>query len=469
MPSFPVVIEDTSPMLAFSPTDWRAGVSGDSQLDHQSSYLLTQTDGATISLDFYGSSVHIYGSKRSYHGPYKVQLDKNPYQTFNGLSYTELFQQSLFSANMTLGDHEIRISNQNITFTDVDYIEFQTSVGNVNETLIVNTFQDGHSSFRYAPPTSWRIPDKAGTFIGGTGHATTDPLASANFTFTFLNSQPFSHSISKGDAVALYGPVGPNSCTAYSVKVDNGNPTVFSANRQFYRPQQILFYAFNLGVGQHMLQIQLPGSSTSGEFAIDFATVYTTPSLGGSFASGDPGVNAPDPTSTGGPATNADKRDLFIGIAISAGVAALAIVACIILFLRRSRTTLIPNPNDKEIQRNSAISPFTSLPSAQPTSLNSAESQVSSQPLTLQPAQREQHSKFSLSPAPVRTQGQVPIHGAANHYRAATSTSGSESVVQAIQQVVEVPVPQEHMDISISPPQYTVSPGTPRDNGHGRT
>ncbi|KAH9484937.1 hypothetical protein JR316_0001841 [Psilocybe cubensis] len=420
-------------MLAFSPTDWRAGVSGDSQLDHQSSYLLTQTDGATISLDFYGSSVHIYGSKRSYHGPYKVQLDKNPYQTFNGLSYTELFQQSLFSANMTLGDHEIRISNQNITFTDVDYIEFQTSVGNVNETLIVNTFQDGHSSFRYAPPTSWRIPDKA------------------------------------GDAVALYGPVGPNSCTAYSVKVDNGNPTVFSANRQFYRPQQILFYAFNLGVGQHMLQIQLPGSSTSGEFAIDFATVYTTPSLGGSFASGDPGVNAPDPTSTGGPATNADKRDLFIGIAISAGVAALAIVACIILFLRRSRTTLIPNPNDKEIQRNSAISPFTSLPSAQPTSLNSAESQVSSQPLTLQPAQREQHSKFSLSPAPVRTQGQVPIHGAANHYRAATSTSGSESVVQAIQQVVEVPVPQEHMDISISPPQYTVSPGTPRDNGHGRT
>lgn len=90
----------------------------------QSSYLLTQTDGATISLDFYGSSVQIFGSKRSYHGSYKVQLDKNPYLTFNGLSYTELFQQSLFSVNMTLGDHEIRISNQNITFTDVDYVRF---------------------------------------------------------------------------------------------------------------------------------------------------------------------------------------------------------------------------------------------------------------------------------------------------------------------------------------------------------
>ncbi|KAH9485100.1 hypothetical protein JR316_0002007 [Psilocybe cubensis] len=187
-------------MLTFSLTDWRAGVSGDSQLDQysQSSYLLTQTDGAMISLEFYGNSVQIFGSKRSYHGLYMVQLDKNPFQIFNGISDTELFQQSLFSAYITLGDHEIRISNQNNTFTDVNYIEFQTSVGAVDETLIVNTFQDGHSSFNYSPPTSWRTPQNEAldsefklvdivnpTSINLTNRsATTDPLASANFTFT---------------------------------------------------------------------------------------------------------------------------------------------------------------------------------------------------------------------------------------------------------------------------------------------
>ncbi|PPQ90563.1 LOW QUALITY PROTEIN: hypothetical protein CVT25_015877 [Psilocybe cyanescens] len=450
MPFFPVVIEDTSPMLAFSPTDWRAGVSGDSQLDHQSSYLLTQTDGATISLDFYGSSVQIFGSKRSYHGEYKVQLDKNPYQSFSGLSYTELFQQSLFSANFTLGDHEVRISNQNITFTDVDYITFQTSAGKENETLIVNTFEDGHPSFKYAPSSSWKTPDKAGTFIGSTGHyralthpsATTDPLASANFTFHviiliyWISFLIDCFLISKGDAVALYGPVGPNSCTAYSIKVDNGNPSLFTSSRQFYKPQQILFYAGNLGVGQHILQIQLPGSSSSGEFAIDFATVYTTPSLGG--------------------------RDLIIGIAVSAGIAAIMILACVYLFWRRSKNKVKITKDEALQQHSRLVSPFTSLPSAQSTSLSAAESQSPSQPLMHPPGLSKQRSKFDLN---ALHQGQTPT---TSHRRAETSTSGSESVIQVIQQA-EAPESRIPADTSISPPQYTLSPDNPRNIDHART
>ena len=83
-----------------------------------------------------------------------------------------------------------------------------------------------------------------------------------------------------GDAVALYGSVGPNNTQSYTVQIDNGNPSVYNANKATYKPQEMLYYAGNLGGGQHTLQVQLP-TSANGEFAIDYATVYSTPSLGG--------------------------------------------------------------------------------------------------------------------------------------------------------------------------------------------
>lgn len=79
--------------------------------------------------------------------------------------------------------------------------------------------------------------------------------------------------------MALYGPVGPNSTSVYSIMIDNQTPSAFSANKVFYRPQQVLYFAANLGSGQHSLQIQPLGPT--GEFAIDYATVYSAPSLGG--------------------------------------------------------------------------------------------------------------------------------------------------------------------------------------------
>lgn len=77
----------------------------------------------------------------------------------------------------------------------------------------------------------------------------------------------------------MYGPVGPNS-SAYSVQVDNGSEALLNATKEFYRAQQILFYAGNLGKGQHTLRVQ-SGAAASGELAIDYANVYSAPSLGG--------------------------------------------------------------------------------------------------------------------------------------------------------------------------------------------
>ena len=79
--------------------------------------------------------------------------------------------------------------------------------------------------------------------------------------------------------MALYGLVGPNRAP-YSVQLDNDAATKFSSNKQFYRPQMILFQGSNLGGGQHT--VTLTSESRDNLFlslAIDYAQAYTTSSL----------------------------------------------------------------------------------------------------------------------------------------------------------------------------------------------
>lgn len=222
-----------------------------------------------MSFTFFGTSVGIYGAKRGNHGPYQVQVDNQQFPAGNGVASPDAFNQTLFSTSLQKGVHTVTLTNGANTYLDVDYISWQTSVGNDDEALIVNTYKDSHPSFSYSPASSWGTPDFVSSFSGSTGHATTSPGAFAEFTFA-------------GDAVGLYGPVGPNGVSVFSAQVDGGTPTNSTTNKQFYRPQQLLYYAGNLGRGGHTLKIQFGSSSGSGQaLAIDYAEVYTTPSLGG--------------------------------------------------------------------------------------------------------------------------------------------------------------------------------------------
>lgn len=155
-------------------------------------------------------------------------------------------------------------------------------------------------------------------------------------------------------------------------------------------------------------------------------------------------------------------RDLIIGIAVSAGIAAIMILACVYLFWRRSKNKVKITKDEALQQHSRLVSPFTSLPSAQSTSLSAAESQSPSQPLMHPPGLSKQRSKFDLN---ALHQGQTPT---TSHRRAETSTSGSESVIQVIQQA-EAPESRIPADTSISPPQYTLSPDNPRNIDHART
>lgn len=85
-----------------------------------------------------------------------------------------------------------------------------------------------------------------------------------------------------GDGIAVYGPVGPNQTSSYVVQIDGTQLSTFDAQKQFYRSQQIMFFASSLGGGSHTLTMRLGGSGL-GELAIDYVNVYTAPSLGGRF------------------------------------------------------------------------------------------------------------------------------------------------------------------------------------------
>lgn len=80
--------------------------------------------------------------------------------------------------------------------------------------------------------------------------------------------------------MALFGPVGPN-CAPYSVQLDKETPEYYSANYRVYRPQNPLYRANNLGTGEHTVRITSQAAPNSAlTFAIDYAQIYSTPSLG---------------------------------------------------------------------------------------------------------------------------------------------------------------------------------------------
>ncbi|KAF9568212.1 hypothetical protein CPC08DRAFT_655086, partial [Agrocybe pediades] len=316
MPTFNITLEDTSPMIRYS-SNWRAGHTLDDNMTDQyseKSFTVCQAQEDSLQFQYYGTAVTVFGSHRVNHGTYTGQLDGGPVFTGNS-SGPNAFMQPLYSANATLGMHKVMFTNQQNNFLDVDYITFQTSVGQDGEDLIVNTFQDDHPAFVYTPISSWsNSSDTFSWFSGGTGHMTTDPSASVKFTF-------------EGDAIALYGPVGPSG-GQFVVQLDNST-SQYSSKQEFFKPKEILYYAGNLGGGNHTLQIQV-GSSNLQQLAIDYADVYTTASLGGSFlASTSPNIVVDHQSKS--------PTGLIAGLAVTSALALLSTLACIYLVWRLRR------------------------------------------------------------------------------------------------------------------------------------
>jgi len=270
MPSLTTTIEDTSPILTYSPPE--AWVQGNSSLDSQasnysgSSFTDTRIPNSSVTFTFQGSSLAIYGAMRGNHGPFTVDVDGTVFSS-NGFSSTDLFQVPLFQTNLQQGTHNITLTNGgNNTFVDIDFVTWSSNIGLDSEKLTDFLVEDSDPAFNYKPSPAWSTNVvNIGSFMGGSGHSTSQKNAYVEYTFT-------------GAAVALYGTVGPNNAP-YSVQLDGGHMTNYSATKVDFVPQTLLYRADNLGSGSHSLLVQNQQTTPGQVLQIDYAIVYTVPSV----------------------------------------------------------------------------------------------------------------------------------------------------------------------------------------------
>ncbi|TDL27782.1 hypothetical protein BD410DRAFT_713444 [Rickenella mellea] len=270
MPQINVTIDDINPLITYGPPGaWQeVDPDGDDLSPHYFDQTRTGTPvlGATASFQFYGSAVWLFGAKRADHGIYNVTLD-GATTSLNGTG-NELYQTPIFTATgLTLGNHSVTLINAQVNdsfpWLDLDYIVWQTEIGQATDTLISAVIEDAEPAFVYQPQGAWNTnPPGVSSFSNGSGHGTITDGAYVTFTFA-------------ADAVELFGSVG-TAMSNYSVQLDNGAPVMYNANRLSNYEKVPLFFATDLSAGNHTLKIVNVPTSTGLGLSIDYASISGT-------------------------------------------------------------------------------------------------------------------------------------------------------------------------------------------------
>ncbi|KAH6908478.1 hypothetical protein BKA70DRAFT_1481672 [Coprinopsis sp. MPI-PUGE-AT-0042] len=247
----------------------------------------------------------------------RVTIDSTAYPEENADADPIVFGEVLFSQELDQGLHTVKLENRENLFSDVDQVSWTTNVGTEDEELIINTYQNLHPSWAYQPEAAWftSFPD-SGSFSGGGSRDTSASAAVAKLTFSGLN-----HPL-----------LLPTHLSDRPPQINNASTQQFSALRPYPRSKQLLYWAGGLGPGTHTLRVRKDSSISDQILRIDYANVYTTPSLGGSWRLSDATQNPRRSTATG------TSKGLIAGIAVISSLAGLALLAFLaFLFIRCRR------------------------------------------------------------------------------------------------------------------------------------
>ncbi|KIM58543.1 hypothetical protein SCLCIDRAFT_1218490 [Scleroderma citrinum Foug A] len=320
MPLVTTLIDDKSPLIAYD-SSWLPGNSGDDPFEDQyylGTFTTNNVTNGKASFTFNGTGFWIYGAKRSNHGTYSVEVDGATYTNNSGSSANNQFMVSLFNTSgLTQGSHTVSLTNTgtNSQYVDIDLIVWESEVGNTSDQLITETVQDTDARFQYEESAWNASPSDANFYSDGTGHVTQTYQASATLTFT-------------GETVTLVGSMGPQH-GPYSVKLDSGQASTYNATAYIPLYGVTLYYADNLGGGQHQLVITNLPAASGQELGIDYALVSSVVSSGNSSTTTtSPGVTSTITTSS------SLSTGAIVGIIAPAVVAVLAAVAA---FFYRSK------------------------------------------------------------------------------------------------------------------------------------
>ncbi|KAF9456657.1 hypothetical protein BDZ94DRAFT_1177253 [Collybia nuda] len=226
------------------------------------SYTYTQFMGATASFSFNGTSITIKCATLVDYRNYSVIIDGTSHEGdaftyFSGQPGAPLFRKS----SLRQGPHTVTLLNAGNSRLDIDSITWSSDIGTLEDGEF---HKDEHSdddmigAFEYYPKEAWSSQYDLSNFLMNTGHTTSNSGASVIYTF------------SVSDIVSLYGSTGPLN-SPYTVQLDSWPNKTFQGNRPTYKTQSLLYYADNLGPGDHTLTITNEADSN---LQIDYATFH---------------------------------------------------------------------------------------------------------------------------------------------------------------------------------------------------
>ncbi|KAF8160756.1 hypothetical protein B0H34DRAFT_697962 [Crassisporium funariophilum] len=283
MASFNVTVEDSSPMISYSPAGSWIDTPADDTLAASYSggtFHTTAAQGATATIAFNGTGLSIFGGHRSNYGTYSIAVDGQTITSGSAESADSSVQQLLGTVSgLPDGPHTAVLTNTGGNPIDIDWIDFENRVGDPGAVGIKKSFDDTDMTISYLPsPSAWQTSSNP-AFSGGTLHYSSTPGASAMLTFT-------------GEAVAIYGTVSPDHANiqvtidGVSQIMQGGSGGMVSA----LRSQVLLYYQNNLSPGQHALVFSGNTQPPAGPFidldSIDVFAAAESPATSTGDASG---------------------------------------------------------------------------------------------------------------------------------------------------------------------------------------
>lgn len=335
MASFNVSLEDSSPLISYSPAEaWTDSPENDPLVQSYSASSLhaTSAQGATATITFNGTGIWFFGGRRPEYGSYTLSIDGQTTSNGDANAAVPVFDQLLAGAsNLGAGMHTAVLTNTGSeSGLDLDSVVFETAIGSSGQSISNQTIDDAQPQITFS--SDWKANTGA-EYMQNTLHFTQNGGATASMTFS-------------GEAVAIYGTVSPDH-SDFSVAIDGKTTTSGAGGGGLARvlhAQTLLYFASGLGHGQHNLLLtanpELAGQQNTGAFMdVDAMRVYSA--TGGS-NSNNAKANPSDSksSSNNGSSSRHGLSSESIGIiagAVAGALVLLGAVALILSFLVRRR------------------------------------------------------------------------------------------------------------------------------------
>ena len=329
MSTHDITIDDGCPLISYS-GDWNDSTNQEIVGDYWlNTYHSTEEVGASASFKFTGTAVYLYGSKRSSHGTYDVDIDGASLGQFDGSSTQVESMVLLASAErLTWGEHTVTITNSDPRgrFLDLDQIRWTTGKPGLSSITNSTEIDDADGSVSYTPAENWSDDDpteQTGAYHQNTVHFTSTVGSAVSVRFN-------------GNAVYVFGSTDSFS-GAYDAQIDGNTAVALEGTTTTFRQPALLYYVDGLDSGDHTLTLtnRQQGSFLRFDYAVASTWAESTSS-----GNADPDTPSSAPVSVQA-VQSASKTAVIIGSTVGGVVGLLLLILFALCFMRLRRAAIM--------------------------------------------------------------------------------------------------------------------------------